>query len=428
MLLALLLLISSATANPQIDCFVDQQECDIRPDNLIQTFLGITSIEECKALCEDEADCTAFTHFGSDNLSLQDGCLLFSACEERRACENCTLGTSQTECTCSISYHGPATADNFVNLVPGVKDEFACKRLCLNESRCDLYTYYGSGDPVQPETCFLLTGVLQQGTSVSPCESCHTGPWQCKVNTNCQAAVLRTINGSASNVIFAEESSIVTLVANEKDCYVDLDVIAIGGGGHGARGAGAGSGYVETGRISLLINNPAMEVTVGSSQAPSKVEVGGEVLVEAPPGQTNVTCGTACGADGYSGGGGYGGDRYGWGGGGGSNGSDGKDSSDQKGGKGSGLDVGLLSSEKFSLVPGEGGVSYGHTGRHGGGGGGVVVNGRKPGEVGGGRGEGFGGGGGYDSDEHSTSGFPGCVIIEMKSFDFPVICLPSSRV
>ena len=90
--------------------------------------------------------------------------------------------------------------------------------------------------------------------------------------------------------------------------------------------------------------------------------------------------------------------------------------------------MGSISSEKFSLVPGEGGVSYGHTGRHGGGGGGVVVNGRKPGEVGGGRGEGFGGGGGYDSDEHSTSGFPGCVIIEMKSFDFPVICLPSSRV
>ena len=130
----------------------------------------------------------------------------------------------------------------------------------------------------------------------------------------------------------------MTLVANEKDCYVDLEVIAIGGGGHGARGAGAGSGYVEAGRIRLLINNPAIEVTVGSSQAPSKVEVGGEVLLEAAPGQTNVTCGTACGADGYSGGGGYGGDRYGWGGGGGSDGSDGKDSSDQKGGKGSGLD------------------------------------------------------------------------------------------
>merc|ERR1719367_69195 len=391
MFFALLLLSSSISASPQIDCFVDKQECDIRPDNLIHTFLGITSIEECRQLCEDEATCTAFTHFGSDSRPIQDGCLLFSSCKERRACENCTLGTSQAECTCSISYDGPATSDNFVNLVPGVKDEFACKSLCLNESRCDLYTYYGSGDPVQPETCFLLTGL---GSTVSSCESCHTGPGQCRVNETCKAAVI-TNDGRATNTIFAEESSTLTLVANEKDCYVDLDVIAIGGGGNGARGAGAGSGYVETGRIRLLINNPVMEVTVGTSGIPSKVEVGGEILLEAAPGETNVTCPGACGADGYSGGGGYGSDQHGSGGRGGSNGSDGEESSNDKGGKGSGLDVGLLSTEKFSLVPGEGGVSHIHTGRFGGG---VVVNGRKPGDHEGGRGEGFGGGGGYEND------------------------------
>jgi len=297
MFFALLLLSSSISASPQIDCFVDKQECDIRPDNLIQTFLGITSIEECRQLCEDEFTCTAFTHFGSDSRPIQDGCLLFSSCKERRACENCTLGTSQTECTCSISYDGLATSDNFVDLVPGVKDEFACKSLCLNESRCDLYTYYDSGDPVQPETCFLLTGL---GETVSSCESCHTGPGQCRVNEACQAAVI-TNNGRATNTIFAEESSTLTLLANEKDCYVDLDVIAIGGGGKGtARGAGAGSGYVETGSIRLHINNPVMEVTVGTSGIPSKVKVGGDVLLEAAPGETNVTCPGACGADGYS--------------------------------------------------------------------------------------------------------------------------------
>merc|ERR1712018_893088 len=149
-----------------------------------------------------------------------------------------------------------------------------------------------------------------------------------------------------------------------------------------------------------------MEVTVGSSGIPSKVVVGGELLLEAAPGETNVTCPGACGADGYSGGGGYGSDQHGSGGRGGSNGIDGKDSSNDKGGKGSGLDVGLLSTEKFSLVPGEGGVSHTHTGRLGGGGGGVVVNGRKPGDHEGfGRGEGFGGGGGYDTNDKATKGF-----------------------
>ena len=49
------------------------------------------------------------------------------------------------------------------------------------------------------------------------------------MNEVCQAAVIT--NGTVTNAIFAEESSVVTLVANEKDCLVDLDVIAIGAGG-----------------------------------------------------------------------------------------------------------------------------------------------------------------------------------------------------
>ena len=33
-----------------------------------------------------------------------------------------------------------------------------------------------------------------------------------------------------TNAIFAEESSVVTLVANENDCFVDLDVPSVQGG------------------------------------------------------------------------------------------------------------------------------------------------------------------------------------------------------
>ena len=89
---------------------------------------------------------------------------------------------------------------------------------------------------------------------------------------------------------------------------------------------------------------------------------------------------------------------------GGTNGSDGEDGS-YSGGHGTGLDVGLLGSEKFSLVPGKGGDT---SNNYGGGGGGVVVNGRKPGDSFY-AGEGFGGGGGYNEN-----GFPGCVVIEMN--------------
>ena len=50
------------------------------------------------------------------------------------------------------------------------------------------------------------------------------------MNEVCQAAVIT--NGTVTNVIFAEESSVATLVANEKYCFADLDVIAIGAGGN----------------------------------------------------------------------------------------------------------------------------------------------------------------------------------------------------
>ena len=145
-----------------------------------------------------------------------------------------------------------------------------------------------------------------------------------------------------------------------------------------------------------------MEITVGSSRTSSKVEVGGEVVLEAAPGEDPNS---VRGGDGFSGGGGRGGQggapR------GGSDGGDGEDGSDSEGGRGSGLDIGLLASESFSLTPGEGGVAMADG--HGGGGGGVIVNGKKPGEHTH-AGEGFGGGGAGNQ----KLGFPGCVLVKFN--------------
>ena len=413
----LFLLFSTATSTPQttdspyrngttasphiIDCLIDQEECEIGPNNLINTYLGIESIEECKLLCEDEFNCVAFTHFGSAAHPFPDGCLLFSSCTERRPCQDCATGSSQTDCRCSISYAGDVTPDNFVNLLGGVPDELACKMLCNTYIHCDLYTFYDREDLMQPETCVLLTSSGLQ-KAVEPCQNCFTGPGQCKVNQTCQAAAIT--NGTVTNVVFAEQSSTVTLVANEKGCFVDLDVVAIGGGGNYVNGyaRGAGSGFVEEKRVRLSINSPVMEITVGSNGTSSKVEVGGEVVLEAAPGEDPNS---VRGGDGFSGGGGRGGQggspR------GGSDGGDGEDGSDSAGGRGSGLDIGLLASESFSLTPGEGGVAMADG--HGGGGGGVIVNGKKPGEHTH-AGEGFGGGGAGNQ----KLGFPGCVLVKFN--------------
>ena len=73
------------------------------------------------------------------------------------------------------------------------------------------------------------------------------------MNEVCQAAVIT--NGTVTNAIFAEESSVVTLVANEKDCFVDLDVIAIGAGGNYASGTGAGAGSgMDTSRLGEFVS------------------------------------------------------------------------------------------------------------------------------------------------------------------------------
>ena len=136
------------------------------------------------------------------------------------------------------------------------------------------------------------------------------------------------------------------------------------------------------------------------------MEVGGELIVEASPG---ASPGDIRGGAGYSGGGGKGDGR------GGRNGEDGEDGDEKAGGHGSGLDIGLLSTENFILTPGEGGEAEPanpadpNDPGHGGGGGGVIVNGKMPGAspfVG----KGYGGGG--SSDGQDIYGYPGCVLLE----------------
>ena len=383
----------------EIDCFLDGEECEIRSDNLVHTFMGVPTVEECASLCTDQFG-QAFTYFGPDSSPYHNTCLIFSSCTERRPCQDCTTGSSQEECTCSLKYSGEVDDSNFVDLIGSVSDEYACKELCSDNSQCTVYTFYDSQDPVQPNVCVLLNDSGLRGPVV-PCDHCVSGAGLCHVNQPCQVAVLT--NGPMTQAIFAEEDMEVRLEAKEKDCYADLNVVAIGSGGLG-HSAGGGSGYVETGTVRVSKNNPVLEVTVGNSTLlsgnPSKVRVGEEVVLKAKPGKTTDT---VVGGDGYSGGGGYGTGS------GGSNGGDGEvgDDEDSEAGRGSGLDLSSISLKSFTLTPGKGGVGVSF---YGGGGGGVVVNGRKPESEQCG-GQGFGGGGGYNGFVNAVS--PGCVLIEL---------------
>ena len=193
----------------------------------------------------------------------------------------------------------------------------------------------------------------------------------------------------------------VNLVAAEKDCYVDLNIVAIGGGGGENVYGGSGSGYVETATVRMSVNSPAAEITVGQVGESSKVEIAGELVLEALPGEQG---GDGPGGAGYSGGGAY---CYRCDAGtGGSGGSDGGNGTKYPGGKGSGFDLNLVSLKNFILTPGAPGQPYGLYG--GGGGGGVAVNGKMPDVTREHAGAGFGGGsGGQDT------GYQGCVVVEI---------------
>ena len=86
-----------------LDCFIDNEECEIHEGNLVQTIMGISSMTECAGLCEDERYCTTFTFFEAGSHPLNEACLLFSNCPKRRSCQGCVTGSNQDSCTCSVT-------------------------------------------------------------------------------------------------------------------------------------------------------------------------------------------------------------------------------------------------------------------------------------------------------------------------------------
>jgi len=398
------MMLQAVIADSSITCFQDNLKCEMMNGNLIEMIVG-TTWEECSLLCEDEVACMTFNFFGpQSNFNPHNACLLFSECESKVPSQDCLLGTRETgckctsfqHCPCSIEYTGMVDADNFVDIASEVQSEEACKNLCSSTTDCTVFTYYDSLDPYQPEVCLLLSSSGLE-KSATKCEHCKTGPATCRSGQKCQAAFLT--EGNTYPHVFAQANTTASLVSAERDCFLEVRALAIGGGGRSSYGGG-GSGYPEFGLLQLRADE-TLKLIVGESQETSSVEKDGQVLLIAAAGQDNDGYN---GGDGYSGGGaGY--PNSGHGQDGGSDGSDGGDYSSAKGGKGSGLDVGTLNMTRFVLTPGKGGTHY--SGSFGGGGGGILVNGEKP-EGNQYYGEGFGGG-----SYASYTGLSGCVLIEV---------------
>ena len=358
-------------------------------DNIVQDIVR-TSWEECSLDCDLDEGCKAFNYYEATNT-----CLLLSSCNEKLPWNDCVVGTEQDKCTCSVNFvsNSSVTIGHFEH----IPDEVSCKLLCFGKELCFYYTYYDRSDPATPERCVFHSSLGSDG--MESCEHCGTGPSFCLTGKKCQASVLS--DGETNQYVFATSSRAASLVATEKDCYVEARALAVGGGGRGPTGygGGAGSGYINATSL-LLTAGDVLTLVVGAQGEASAIFRRGQAVLSAEPGQ-NYDGNN--GGDGYSGGGGYDGDVEG--GDGGHDGSDGGDTGSGKGGHGSGLEVGSLSMNRFVISPGKGGVGSSTYG--GGGAGGVVVNGQKP--TGGTEfdGEGFGAGGFVGAKRN------GCVLIEV---------------
>ena len=393
MILLLLFLLSSFdTSLASMSCMVNNEQCRVG-DNLLDTVMGASTVEQCSNMCDHVSGCTAFTYFGPQSTLLSEACMIFSSCRQRGVCEDCVTGSSQDECTCSIPYEGVKNTDNFEKFLVNIADEYECKKLCKKSKTCKAYTYFNGNDPTNPHSCILLTS----GGKAWKCQHCSTGPDQCDVGKECKVKYLST------NIpTLVEKSMNISFISGEKDCFIDLNAVAIGSGGGGSYyknfgyGFGGGSGYFKAGTLRLTSKDKIMEIKITKGE-PTTVSIGGAVVLQAGAGDDGYH---RYGGDGWSGGGGVneaGGSA-------GSNGIFGQHRKIAKhwgnGGKGSGEDVTKLDMKNFKFKPGKGAEKG-----WGGGGGGVMVNGEGPtGSIY--LGEGYGGGGG------NGDGQAGCVALE----------------
>jgi len=340
---------------------VDNQHCSLG-DNLIKTNTNVKSMEECSGLCNNTIGCTAFTYLGPESHLLSEACMLFSSCRQRGNCQDCVTGSSQDDCTCGIPYEGFKNNDNFENLLLDIEDEFKCKSLCKKSKMCKIYTYFNENDPNTPRLCVLLKSQKMSADKAWKCEHCSTGPDTCEVGEECKVSFLSSIIP-----LFVDKSFDINFETGEKDCFIELNAMAVGSGGKGHysdynKHHGGGSGYFKFGPVRLTSKDKVLKIKLEQG-GPTTISIGEVEVLKAKEGGPAYGLRECmikydhdgCG-NGYSGGAGANG--YG--------GFAGGDGTGEHAGKGSGEDVTKIKMKNFSFKSGR--LYGGH------GGGGILVN------------------------------------------------------
>ena len=212
------------------NCILEGQTCGIGQDNLLTSYAGVESLQECEELCINNYDCEFITHFGPDSFPLRNYCMLFSDCGNVADCQDCTTAEEICFEQCGQNLEGPLE-ENVLEIIAGVEDELSCKARCRNETDCQAYTYHDNSDLVLPGICFMLTEIH---APLQSCQHCSTGFPDCRNITGkiCTFFVGDEVTPLTSYKFTETGSTTVNIVSlGDMDC--ELTMVAVGGGGKG---------------------------------------------------------------------------------------------------------------------------------------------------------------------------------------------------
>ena len=120
-----------------VTCSSEGVVCDFSEDNLLDQVPGVATLDQCRELCLDVDTCQYISYFDQHATPVSNFCKLFSTCETINNCTNCY--TEDIDCrTCGTNAIG-GLVDNVQDVIPHIKSEIECKKLCLMSSTCTFY-------------------------------------------------------------------------------------------------------------------------------------------------------------------------------------------------------------------------------------------------------------------------------------------------
>ena len=214
--------------------------------NLLFSTPGFTG-PECKELCRNVLECSAYTYFGANGFPFKDQCILFSYCGELDDCDDCVTASVILDCSCGSQYEGSIDYQNLVRYEEDVPAEPECRRLCVNDASCKVYTYYNGEHPTDKHLCMLLKEIQDP---VKRCERCQTAPQKCEAFDECILGFYEDGEGNMMSprglLVTESNKSVMKYVSGENTCYKTVTGLAVGSGGSGRSGnddIGGGGGF-----------------------------------------------------------------------------------------------------------------------------------------------------------------------------------------